>query len=258
MELYNIVWGDYILNKKPLTLEKAEQELQGLKFYEPEIKKAKNQLEESNMGGFSNDLLSVIKEIESMIMNKKLGNIENHKKAQAELKILKDAYNIMWKYEPIMRLTELKQVIKEEIKSILNEAVKIYDIKPKDKIKKGTIVVAKHGTPDVLAVKRFPIHLGSGEQVESRIDSLWGSYPLFREYEVTVKLTNPCPYVIMDVDKGVGHDTTDFAKYGDYNEFIYHNTVEGYPDEENNLSIFIVDFQKSYISMKLIDTIKAK
>jgi len=42
MELYNIVWGDYILNKKPLTLEKAEQELQGLKFYEPEIKKAKN------------------------------------------------------------------------------------------------------------------------------------------------------------------------------------------------------------------------
>ena len=42
MELYNIVWGDYILNKKPLTLEKAEQELQSLKYYEPEIKKAKN------------------------------------------------------------------------------------------------------------------------------------------------------------------------------------------------------------------------
>lgn len=122
MELYNIVWGDYILNKKPLTLEKAEQELQGLKFYEPEIKKAKNQLKESNMGGFGNDLLSVIKEIESMIMNKKLGNIENHKKAQAELKILKDAYNIMWKYEPIMRLTELKQVIRKEISAVLNEA----------------------------------------------------------------------------------------------------------------------------------------
>jgi hypothetical protein len=155
-----------------------------------------------------------------------------------------------------MKISELKQIIRKEISAVLNEAVKIYDIKPKDKIKKGTIVVAKHGTPDVLAVKRFPIHLGSGEQVESRIDSLWGSYPLFREYEVTVKLTNPCPYVIMDVDKGVGHDTTDFAKYGDYNEFIYHNTVEGYPDEENNLSIFIVDFQKSYISMKLIDTIK--
>ncbi len=122
MELYNIVWGDYILNKKPLTLEKAEQELQGLKFYEPEIKKAKNQLKESNMDGFGNDLLSVIKEIESMIMNKKLGNIENHKKAQAELKILKDAYNIMWKYEPIMRLTELKQVIRKEISAGLNEA----------------------------------------------------------------------------------------------------------------------------------------
>lgn len=42
MEMYNIVWGNYVLNKKPLTLEKAEQELQGLKFYEPEIKKAKN------------------------------------------------------------------------------------------------------------------------------------------------------------------------------------------------------------------------
>lgn len=138
MELYNIVWGDYILNKKPLTLEKAEQELQGLKFYEPEIKKAKNQLKESNMGGFGNGLLSVIKEIESMIMNKKLGNIENHKKAQAELKILKDAYNIMWKYEPIMRLTELKQVIKEEIKSILNE-----NLPPIEKSKVMGLVNAK-------------------------------------------------------------------------------------------------------------------
>ncbi len=138
----------------------------------------------------------------------------------------------------------------------LNEVAEIYDIKHNDKIKKGMTVVAKHGTPDVLSVKRHPIHLGSGEQVETRIDSLWGDYPLFREYEVTVKLTNPCPYVIMDADKGIGHDTADFTKYGDYNEFIYHNTVEGYPDEEDNLSIFIVDFQKSYVSMRLINTIK--
>ena len=41
MEKYNIVWGDYILNKQPLTLAKAKQELQGLKYHEPEIKKAK-------------------------------------------------------------------------------------------------------------------------------------------------------------------------------------------------------------------------
>ena len=61
MELYNIVWGDYILNKKPLTLEKAEQELQGLKFYEPEIKKAKNMK--------ISELKAIIREEISMVLN---------------------------------------------------------------------------------------------------------------------------------------------------------------------------------------------
>jgi response regulator of citrate/malate metabolism len=85
MELYNIVWGDYILNKKPLTLEKAEQELQGLKFYEPEIKKAKNMK--------ISELKQVIKEEIKSILNENLPPIEkskvmglvNAKKRQEEL-----------------------------------------------------------------------------------------------------------------------------------------------------------------------------
>ena len=60
-------------------------------------------LNESNMNGFGEDLLFTVNELQKMIMSKEFGNMTEHKKAQAELKILKEAYNIMWKWEPIMK-----------------------------------------------------------------------------------------------------------------------------------------------------------
>ena len=65
MEKYNIVWGDYILNKQPLTLAKAKQELQGLKYHEPEIKKAKTMK--------ISELKAIIKEEVSKALNSMQG-----------------------------------------------------------------------------------------------------------------------------------------------------------------------------------------
>jgi hypothetical protein len=56
-----------------------------------------------NEGRDEESLLTFIKELEEAIMRKQLGSVEMQKKAQADLKILKDAHSIMWKWEPIIK-----------------------------------------------------------------------------------------------------------------------------------------------------------
>jgi hypothetical protein len=133
----------------------------------------------------------------------------------------------------------------------LNESVAkpINDIK--SGIYKGKIVRGFHGTINKTLVKNIPIHLGDREQVETRLDSIWGEADTLYEHEVVVKLFNPCPTVLMDVDKQVGHSTKDFLEYGNYNEFIYRNKSEGYYDQDDNLSMFIVDLSKCFVKSSI-------
>jgi hypothetical protein len=139
----------------------------------------------------------------------------------------------------------------------LNEGMEYWpDTILKKGIKPGMTLVTYHGSPNQrLVVSSKPIHVGTSEQTDTRIESIWDNHPVFYEHEINIKLTNPCPKILKDVDGGVGHETDDFTKYGDYNEFVYHNTVEGYPNEKNNLSIFIIDFKQSYITSKIKATI---
>jgi len=136
----------------------------------------------------------------------------------------------------------------------LNESMRnaINDIK--DGIYKGKIVRGFHGTVNKTLVKNIPIHLGDREQVETRLDAIWGDADTLYEHEVTVKLFNPYPTVLMDVDKQAGHTTQDFLAYGNYNEFIYRNKSEGYYDRDDNLSIFIVNLSKCFVKSSIIET----
>lgn len=130
------------------------------------------------------------------------------------------------------------------------------DIILKQGIKRGMTLDVYHGTPNKqLNVINKPMHVGTSEQTDTRIDTLWNDYPVFYEHKITIKLTNPYPEILHGVDHGVSHTIEEFTKYGDYNEFVYHNDVEGYPDDENNLSIFIVNFRNSYVSSKIIGKI---
>jgi hypothetical protein len=126
-------------------------------------------------------------------------------------------------------------------------------------IQRGQVLNVNHGTPNrKLKVTHEPIHVGTSEQTDTRIESLWNDYPVFYEHEIKIKLVDPCPRILYDIDFGVDHVTEDFTQHGDYNEFVYHNQVEGYPEEEGNLSIFIVDFQKSYLSSRIISKIRTQ
>lgn len=126
-------------------------------------------------------------------------------------------------------------------------------------IKHGMTLNVYHGTPNKqLNVINKPMHVGTSEQTETRIDTIWNDYPVFYEHEITIKLTNPYPKILHGVDHGASHSTEEFTKFGDYNEFVYHNDVEGYPAQEDNLSIFIVDFKKSFVSSKIINEIRTQ
>jgi hypothetical protein len=126
-------------------------------------------------------------------------------------------------------------------------------------IRRGQVLKVYHGTPNKeLRVDHEPIHVGTSEQTDTRIESLWNEYPVFYEHRIKIELVDPCPRILYDIDLGVGHAPEDFTQYGDYNEFVYHNEVEGYPEEEGNLSIFIVDFQKSYLSSRVIAVIPTR
>jgi len=142
------------------------------------------------------------------------------------------------------------QHTKEEIRKVLSEnfAQDILD----NGIEKGKVLTLYHAGPNPLdRNRRTPIHLGTGEQTDDIIDMFWDDYPKFYDYKVKIKLQNPYPEILMDVDQGAAHTTEDFTKYGDYNEFIYHNNSEGYPSDPTNLSVFIKNFKRSYVDMKL-------
>lgn len=141
--------------------------------------------------------------------------------------------------------------------AFLNEGLSYWpDAILKQGIKRGMTLDVYHGTPNKqLTVTNKPIHVGTSEQTETRIDTLWNDYPVFYEHKISIKLTNPYPEILQGVDHGASHTTGDFTKYGEYNEFIYHNDVEGYPEEKSNLSIFIVDFRKSYVTSKIVGEI---
>lgn len=120
-------------------------------------------------------------------------------------------------------------------------------------IRRGQVLDVYHGSPSKeLRITSEPIHVGTSEQTDTRIDSLWNESPVFYNHRIRIRLADPCPRILYDVDLGVGHELSDFTQYGDYNEFVYHNEVEGYPEEEGNLSIFIVDFSRSYLSSRII------
>jgi hypothetical protein len=127
-------------------------------------------------------------------------------------------------------------------------------------IKPGLMLTTYHGSSNKIdfVTSNQPIHLGTSEQVDTRIDSLWNHYSVFYEYKINIRLVNPYPKIMMDVDEGAGHTTEDFIKYGNYNEFIYHNTVEGYSEDPNNLSVFVVNIKKCLVNSKLIRVINTK
>ena len=147
----------------------------------------------------------------------------------------------------------LKEKIQEEEK-ITGE----FSVLNTDGISKGSILTLYHATKNKdLEVANKPIHLGTKDQADDRIDMLWDYSPFYYLFKIKVRLTNPCPEILWDVDKGVGHTVQDFKKYGDYNEYVYFNIAEGSPEnKKENLSLFIVDFKKSYISSELVRTIK--
>lgn len=101
--------------------------------------------------------------------------------------------------------------------------------------------------------KNIPIHVGTAEQTDTRVDTLWDTARIFYTHKLVITLTNPYPEILWDIDKGVGHTTSDFTKYGNYNEFVYHNSVEGYPAQKDNLSIFIVNLGKALQSSEIND-----
>ena len=150
-----------------------------------------------------------------------------------------------------MKKSQLKQLIKEEIRKVLSENF-AQDIL-NNGIKKGKVLTLYHAGPNPLNGSRLtPIHLGTGEQTDDIIDMFWNDYPQFYDYKVKIKLQNPYPEILMDVDQGAAHTTEDFTKYGDYNEFIYHNNSEGYPSSPDNLSVFVKNFKRSYMGMELL------
>lgn len=109
-----------------------------------------------------------------------------------------------------------------------------------------------------LNVDHRGIHLGTHDQASDRIDMLWDYAPTYWLHKVKIRLTDPCPTILLDIDKGIGHSESDFTQLGEWNEFIYHNQSEGFPEEEANLSIFIVDFKKSYLESSIDQVIHTR
>ena len=143
------------------------------------------------------------------------------------------------------------------LKDLLKELTGEWKNVDGNNIKKGTIITLYHATENnTLQIDNKPIHLGTIYQADDRIDMLWNYSPQYYLFQVNIKFTNPCPEILWDVDEGIGHDVKDFLKYGNYNEYVYFNTAEGFPDmKDENFSLFIIDFKKSYISSKLISVI---
>jgi hypothetical protein len=124
-----------------------------------------------------------------------------------------------------------------------------------DGIQQGMKLTLYHASENKeLEVDRGGIHLGTHDQAMDRIDMLWDYAPTYLLHEVDIILSNPCPTILLDIDEGIGHEGGDFTRLGKWNEFIYLNKSEGFPDEEGNLSIFIADFGKSYLGSR-VDTV---
>lgn len=153
----------------------------------------------------------------------------------------------------MIKLFDILNKIEEEEK-ITGE----FSVLNTDGISKGTILTLYHATKNKdLEVGNRPIHLGTKDQADDRIDMLWDYSPVYYLFQVKVRLTNPCPEILWDVDKGAGHSLQDFLKYGNYNEYVYYNKAEGFPENKNeNFSLFIVNFSKSYISSKVVNVIE--
>ena len=153
----------------------------------------------------------------------------------------------------MIKLIDILNEIKEEEK-ITGE----FSVLNTDGVSKGTILTLYHATKHKdLEVGDKPIHLGTKYQADDRIDMLWDYSPVYYLHQVKVRLSNPYPKILWDVDKGVGHSVQDFLKYGNYNEYVYYNKAEGFPEYRNeNFSLFIVNFSKSYISSKVVEVVE--
>lgn len=139
----------------------------------------------------------------------------------------------------------------------INESLKIKDLQLGKNL--GTWY---HGTISKKIDLTRDIHVGTYDQADDRIDMDWSSYlldekpvPTFYLFEMTLVLQNPCPKILYDVDKGVGHTKEDFLKYGNYNEYAYRNIGEGDTNSKKNLSFYIVDPKRCLFNIKLIQTI---
>lgn len=139
----------------------------------------------------------------------------------------------------------------------------------RDNLKKNEILILYHlSTIKYLRRENYSIHLGTKIQALDRLDDLQNenkNSPIYL-HAVKIKLENPCPDVLEDIDDDIPHQQKeDFLKHGNYNEFAYVNQAEGTEyswlefdrkKDLDNLSLYIVDFSKSVIKTRIINTIQ--
>lgn len=114
-----------------------------------------------------------------------------------------------------------------------------------------------------LAISHAPIHLGTYVQAIDRANDIAITDDILLNqiylHEITIKIINPYPKILRKIDKNREFQkVSDFTRFGKYNEFMYVNLGEGtdanfFEDGKfdiKNLSLFIVDFAKSFISSK--------
>ena len=128
-----------------------------------------------------------------------------------------------------------------------------------DGIKEGVELTLYHASESPrLRIAAESIHIGTLDQASDRVDILWDHAPTYWIHEIKIRLSDPCPRVLMEVDRGGAHTPADFTKYGDWNEFVYRNRSEGWPEEEANLSIFILDLSLVYLDSRVVEIIDTR
>lgn len=107
------------------------------------------------------------------------------------------------------------------------------------------------------------IHVGDADQAYDRADMTINHYQNSKEtvpnvyiFKMILVLQNPCPKILWDVDKNVGHTKEDFLKYGNYNEFAYLNKGEGDTSSKRNISFYIIDPKRSLSNITLIEILR--
>jgi len=132
----------------------------------------------------------------------------------------------------------------------------------KSEVKLGNEMTVYHSSlKRILSVSSAPIHVGTYEQAIDRAYDIESTENIPNDqiylHKIQIKITNPYPRILKNIDENRDFQKlSDFTKHGPYNEFMYVNMGEGTDAnffqkgafDIKNLSLFIVDFEKSYIS----------